>query len=523
MERPLNQTHTPPFCIATDNRNPICYGAFFWKLCLMPPPAGAQDTRMDAQPLYQRLADHYRRAIQSGVLAPAERIPSVRSLVRTHRVSLSTALQACRQLESDGLIEARPRSGYFVRPRHRASTLPAKEPDPHRPLDPASFVGIHDRVSDFIAKCERHATPFDFALAAASPAHYPADALKQAMTRTLRRHPEMLVKRVPPLGHPDLRAVLARRALEVGMNLDPDEIVITHGCIEALNLALRAVARPGDTIAVESPVYFGLLQVLESLGMRALEIPTSPQHGISVDALELALQTHPRLRAVVVVPNFQNPLGCVMPDSDKARLAALCERHQVAVIEDDTYGSLCDDGQLRPAVKAWDRTGNVIYCASMHKTLAPGMRLGWMSGGRWSSRVAMLKFAQSRPNEPLAQVAVAEYMGSKAYDRHMNRLRLQLKRQRTRVAEAIGNYFPPGTRMSLPVGGMLLWVELPEQRNSDQVFERALAQGIRTAPGTMFSNSGRYGHFLRLSCGSDYTSHMDAAMRTLGAIVAAAS
>lgn len=269
-------------------------------------------------------------------------------------------------------------------------------------------------------------------------------------------------------------------------------------------------------------MYFGLLQVLESLGLRALEIPTSPQHGISVDALELALQTHPRLRAVVVVPNFQNPLGCVMPDNEKARLAALCERQQVAVIEDDTYGSLCDDGQLRPAVKAWDRTGNVIYCASMHKTLAPGMRLGWMSGGRWSSRVAMLKFAQSRPNEPLAQAAVAEYMGSKAYDRHMNRLRLQLKRQRTRVAEAIGDYFPPGTRMSLPVGGMLLWVELPGRRSSDQIFELALAQGIRTAPGTMFSNSGRYGHFLRLSCGSDYTSRMDAAMRTLGAIVAAA-
>ncbi|WP_094837808.1 aminotransferase-like domain-containing protein [Bordetella genomosp. 4] len=472
------------------------------------------------QPLYQRLADHYRRAIDNGVLAPAERMPSVRNLVRTHRVSLSTALQACRQLEDDGLIEARPRSGYFVRAKHRTVMLPASEPDLGVLPGPANYVGIHDRVSEFIAQCERHTTSINLALAAAAPEQYPAEALKQAMIRAVRQHPTMLVDHVPPHGHPELRTVLARRALELGMNLGPDDIVVTHGCIEAVNLALRAVARPGDTVAVESPVYFGLLQILESLGMRALEIPTSPQHGLSVDALELALQTHPHLRAVVVVPNFQNPLGCVMPDTEKARLVRLCERHQIALIEDDTYGLLCDDNQLRPAIKSWDHTGNVIYCASMHKTLAPGMRLGWMTGGRWAARVAMLKFAQSRSNEPLAQVAVAEYMGSKAYDRHLIRLRRQLKSQREHIAEDVARYFPPGTRLSMPEGSMLLWVEMPGQRSSTKVFERALAHGIRIAPGTMFSNSDRYSHFLRLSCGSPYTPQMAQAMRTLSDIVA---
>jgi len=516
------QAHQPGFCTETDSCDGICYGGFSRELCLTGAARPAHHARMDAQPLYQRLADHYRRAIDSGVLAPAERMPSVRALVRTHRVSLSTALQACRQLEDDGLIEARPRSGYFVRPRHRAAMLPASEPDPRQPLDPASYVGIHDRVSDFIAQCDRHVTSVNLALAAASPAHYPADALKQAMIRTLRARPEMLVSRVPPLGHPELRGVLARRALELGMSLAPDDIIVTHGCIEAVNLALRAVARPGDTVAVESPVYFGLLQILESLGMRALEIPTSPQHGMSVDALELALQTHPHLRAVVVVPNFQNPLGCVMPDAEKARLAMLCERHQVALIEDDTYGMLSDDNQPPPAIKSWDRTGNVIYCASMHKTLAPGMRLGWMTGGRWGSRLAMLKFAQSRPNEPLAQAAVAEYLASKAYDRHLARLRRQLKTQREQVADAIARHFPPGTRLNVPQGSMLLWVEMPGQRSSMRVFEQALAHGIRIAPGTMFSNSDRYSHFLRLSCGAAYTPQIAQAVSTLGGIVAAA-
>lgn len=480
----------------------------------------AHDAVMEAPPLYLRLANHYRRAIHSGVLAPAERMPSVRTLVRTHHVSLSTALQVCRQLENDGLIEARPRSGYFVLQRKYLPMPPASEPDIRLPLDPAQYVGIHDRVSDFISKCEQHTTSVNMALAAAPPSHYPAEALKQAMVRVLRRAPGLLVSPVPPQGYSALRAVLARRALDQGMNLKPDDIIVTHGCIEAVNLALRAVAGPGDTIAVESPAYFGLLQILESLGLRALEIPTSPQHGLSVEALELALRTYPRISAVVVVPNFQNPLGCVMPDTEKARLVALCSHHDVPLIEDDTYGMLSDDDRPPPAAKAWDTSGNVIYCASLHKTLAPGMRLGWMAGGRRSTRIAMLKFAQSRPNEPVAQAAVADFMGLKAYDRHLTRLRRQLKTQREQIAEAIAAHFPTGTRLSVPAGGMMLWVELPGNRSSLRLFEQALACGIRIAPGAMFSNSARYDHFLRISCGEAYTPRIAEAVRTLAELAA---
>ncbi len=493
---------------------------YFACICAYPPSnPGEQDRRMEPQPLYLRLANHYRRAIQTGVLAPAQRMPSVRTLVRTHHVSLSTALQACRQLEDDGLIEARPRSGYFVLKPRRNSIPPVAEPDIRQTLGAAQYVGIHDRVSDFIAKCEAHRVSANFALAAAVPQAYPMEALKQAMTRALRQSPEVLVSPVPPQGHPDLRGVLARRALANGINATPDDVIVTHGCIEALNLALRAVARPGDTIAVESPAYFGLLQILESLGMRALEIPTSPQHGLSIEALDLAFQTHGNIRAVVVVPNFQNPLGCVMPDAHKARLVALCERQQVPLIEDDTYGALTDDDTPLAAAKSWDATGNVIYCSSMHKTLAPGMRLGWLLGGRWKARIAMLKFAQSRPNEPLAQIAVAEYMGSRAYDRHLARLRRELKTQRDLTAEAIAAHFPRGTRLSVPQGGMLLWVEMPEGVSGMDVFEAGLRQGIRVAPGAMFSNGARYNHFLRISCGQRITPEVSHALVTLARIV----
>jgi DNA-binding transcriptional MocR family regulator len=475
---------------------------------------------MDLQPLYQRVAHHYRGAIRSCVLTPGARMPSVRSLTRLHQVSLSTALQACRSLEDEGLLEARPRSGYFVRMPRRTTIPPANEPDTVRALDAAQYVGVHDRVSAFVAQSERHVVKFDFAAAYASPEAYPAEALKNAAIRALRHRPELLVKPVASPGDPLLRAVLARRALEAGMSLTADEIMVTHGCIEALNVALRAVTQPGDTIAVESPTYYGLLQVLESLGLRALEIPTSPHTGMSIEALELALQTHERIAAVALVPNFQNPLGCVMPDDHKQRLVELCERFEVPVIEDDTYSALTSDDVPLKAVKAWDRSGGVIHCASLRKILAPGMRLGWISGGRWHARIQMIKYAQSRANEALPQLIAAEFIGSSAFDRHLARLRRQLKTQREQVSESIAACFPEGTRLSVPDGSLLLWVEMPKPRSAQAVFETALAQGIRVVPGSLFSNSGRFDHFMRISCGFTFDEKAEQALRQLGRIVA---
>jgi DNA-binding transcriptional MocR family regulator len=472
-------------------------------------------------PLYARIARHYRGAIRSGALAPGDAMPSVRALTRLHRVSLSTALQACRSLEAEGLLEARPRSGYFVLRRRRAAILPLDEPDLRHAPDAAQYVGIHDRVSRYVAMSERHPVRVDFAATYASPEAYPGADLQRAAMRALRRDPGLLVRPIAPNGEAGLRAALARRALDAGMQLAPEQIVVTHGCIEALNVALRAVAQPGDTVAVESPTYYGLLQVLESLGLRALEIPTSPSTGISVDALERALREPAGIKAVVVVPNLQNPLSCTMPDAAKERLVALCEQHALPLIEDDTYSAFhADDVPLR-ALKSFDRSGHVIHCASLRKTIAPGMRLGWMTGGRWQARIEMLKYAQSRANEALSQIAMAEFIASSAHDRHLTRLRRALQHQREQMADAIAAHFPAGTRLSVPAGSMLLWVELPGQRSADAVFETALAQGIRIAPGTLFSNSRRFDHFIRISCGTPFTRETDAGLRQLAAIVAA--
>ncbi|RJG04820.1 PLP-dependent aminotransferase family protein [Noviherbaspirillum cavernae] len=475
---------------------------------------------MDSQTLYRQLADHYLAAIKAGTLAQGERMPSVRSLMRKHAVSLSTALQSLRQLESEGWVEARPRSGYFVRRPWSKTILPLEEPSVSRPPDPAQYVGIHARVSEFIAQGRRHPVKVNLSGARAAPELYPAEELKNAAIRALRREPGMLVRGTSPGGNAHFRTVLARRAMESGMVLSPDDITVTHGCSEGLNLALRAVAQAGDVIAVESPAYFGLLQILESLGLRALEIPTSATTGLSLDALELAMRTYDNIKAVVVVPHLQNPLGSIMPDEHKRRLVQLCERRAVPLIEDDCYSDLVDVAAPLNAVKSWDRSGNVIHCASLSKTLAPGMRLGWMVAGRWQARVTMLKYAQSHDNEEWSQLAAADYIASPAFERHLRRLRTALRQQRERVAEAIATAFPSGTRLNMPDGGLTLWLELPNKLSSDKVFEAAMQEGILVAPGAMFSNSSRFDHFLRISCGFPHTRDIEEAMRRLGGIVA---
>jgi DNA-binding transcriptional MocR family regulator len=471
---------------------------------------------MDQPPLYRRLADHYREAIEAGTLGPGERFPSVRTLMRRHQVSLSTALQLCRHLETDGWLEAHPRSGNFVRQPRRLTAARLIETPSDQALDPAQYVGINARVSELIARGRQATVRINFSSARSSPALYPGEALKAAAIRALRRHPELLVTPSSNHSNPVFRNVLARRALANGMLLAPEEIIVTQGCIEALNLALRAVCQPGDIVAVESPTFYGLLQVLEAIGLRVLEIPTSPATGISLEALELAVRGTEPIKAVVVVPHFQNPLGAVMPDSHKARLVDFCVQQRIALIEDDTYSALSNDDRPLKALKSWDREGNVIHCASLHKILAPGMRLGWMHAGRWQSRVAMLKYVQSRNNEELAQLAAADFMASSAYDRHLRRLRSCLRNQRSRTAELIARHFPDGTRLTEPDGGLALWVALPDGLSSRQLFDAALTEGIYIAPGLMFSNLPRFESCVRLNCGAPLTPEIEDALQRLG-------
>jgi DNA-binding transcriptional MocR family regulator len=303
------------------------------------------------------------------------------------------------------------------------------------------------------------------------------------------------------------------------MRLAPQDVLATTGNTEAVHLALSAVTQPGDMVAVESPTYYGLLQLIESQGLKALEIPCSPRTGISLEALDLALRTQPRLKAVIAMPHLQMPLCTTMSDAAKQALVALCREHDVALIEDDSYRLLLESAEPPRPAKAWDVSGHVIYCESFNKTLAPGLRQGWVNGGRWHERVYMLKFAQSRSTPALGQLMAARWTTAPSFARHLRRLREHLRSQRERASQAIARHFPPGTRMSLPPGGLNLWVELPQGASSIRLFEQALREGIRIAPGSMFSNTGRYDAFVRFGCTLSFDEKVDDAYRTLGRLL----
>lgn len=466
---------------------------------------------------YEQLAADLSALIAQGLINVGDRLPSVRRLAADRRLSISTVVQALRQLEERGLIEARPQSGFFVRKPPPALDQPETRAPPISPTP----VDISNRLVRVLqAGLQREMAP----LAAALPSDelLPIAALQRLYGTVARRHPRLLT--ASSHGHPDEPALLrqlVRRSLAWGGPLAADEIIVTNGCTEALNLCLRAVTRPGDTVAVESPAYYLMLQLLETLGLKALEIPTDPRTGMSVEALELATRQG-GIAACLLVGNGSNPLGCVMSDEKKRRLAALTAERGLPLIEDDIYGDL-HLGDRRPwPVKAFDKAGNVMLCASFSKSLSPALRVGFVAAGRYRSAVALHKTISSGGTNPLTQLVLAEYLESGAFERHLRLLRRNYRQQVEAMQHAIARYFPAGTRVSQPQAGYVLWVELPDGINCSSCYEQALAIGVPYVPGELFSPSRMYANCLRINCGHPFTPAIDDAVRRLGTIFAAA-
>ena len=305
---------------------------------------------------------------------------------------------------------------------------------------------------------------------------------------------------------------------ETGSRIDPDEVVITSGCQEALTLALRAVTQPGDVVAVESPAFYGLLHALDSLGLEALEIPAHPRDGLALDALGFALDRWP-VRACVLVPNYSNPLGYCMSDDAKRALIDLLGKHSIPLIEDDVYGDL-GFSQHRPSTcKGLAPHADILYCSSFSKSLSPGLRIGWISAGRHHARVEYLKYVSSIASPTAPQLAVAELLASGRYERYLREVRGKYQTAVARMSDAVMKLFGEGTRISQPQGGFVLWVELPEGTDSFALARRALSQGISVAPGPLFSASGKFRNFIRLSCARAWDVRLERALVTLAKLV----
>lgn len=466
--------------------------------------------------LYEDVAGHIAAQIEKGVYRAGDRMPGVRQLSRQFGVSISTVLEAHRLLEDQGRIEARPRSGCYVRAQLRRP--PAQPTISAPPSKPTAVTG-----QDLVLRLARSAnSPGIIQLGAAvpDPVFLPVHGMNRALAAAARRYGTRAVVYDFPPGSAELRRQIAQRMAVAGCQLGPDDIVITTGCQEALALCLRAVAEPGDIIAIESPTFYGLLQVIESLGMKALEIPTDPRYGISLDALKLAIEQWP-VKACAVITNFSNPLGCCMSDEHKQRLVSLLAAHAIPLIEDDVYGDLGFAHQRPKAAKAWDRDGQVLYCASFSKTLSPGLRVGWVAPGRYQERIEYLKYVANLASSTLPQLAAADFLERGGYDRYLRQVRSEYARQVARMVEAVGRFFPEGTKVTQPAGGFVVWVEMPGQVDSLELHRHALAEGISIAPGPMFSAKQKYRNFIRLNCAHRWSDRLDRAVMTLGQLAQA--
>jgi DNA-binding transcriptional MocR family regulator len=461
-------------------------------------------------PLYHQLAEQIHELIRAGTLRAGDRVPSVRRLSNQQRVSVSTVLQAYQRLEDIGVIEARPQSGYYV----RRLSAGVREPEPSRPPKRAITVEVNDLTDAVLA----HASNPDviaFGSACAAPELFQLERVRRVLSALARRDRNALGRYGLPPGTEKLRRAVARRALDWGCRIDWRNLVTTTGCMEALNLALRAVTRPGDLIALESPTYYGFLQILQSLGLRALEIPTHPRSGISLEALELALAEHP-VKAVLMMANVSNPIGATLSDAAKKRLVELLAAKKVPLIEDHIYAELQFDSPAPRPAKAFDRSGNVMLCSSFSKTLSPGLKVGWIEPGRWRDRIRMLKFMSSGGQNELVELTVAEMLESGGYERSLRQLRRRFEAQVDTARGVIAESFPRGTRVTRPSGAYILWAELPKECDSVALFERLLERGITIAPGPMFSASQRYRNCMRLSVGQVWDERHERALREVG-------
>ena len=463
---------------------------------------------------YEKLAGELEGMIADGVLSHGDRLPSVRRLASERRLSISTVLQALRQLEARGLVEAQPQSGYFVRRGRSLIAEPSARLTPEAPMP----VDISQRLVRILQSGTRPGVA-PLAAALPHPSLLPVAALQRLYAGVARRLPKLLEGGSHiNTDEPALVRQLVRRSLAWGGPLAADEIVITNSCTEALGLCLRAVTKPGDTVAVESPAYYLMLQLLETLGLKALEIPTDPRTGLSVEALELATR-HGAIAACLLVPNASNPLGSVMPDDKKRQLAALTATRGVAVIEDDIYGDLHFGPQRPWPIKAFDTAGNVMLCSSFSKSLSPALRIGFVAAGRYRSAIALQKAITSGGTNPITQNVLAEYLESSAYERHLRSLRRSYEGQVESMRLAVSRHFPAGTRISQPQGAYVLWVELPEEFDATKLYERAIAENLTYVPGELFSASGMYRNCLRLNCGNPHTPEIEDAVRRLGSVL----
>jgi len=447
--------------------------------------------------LYEKIATDLRQSIVDGVYAVNDRMPSIRALSAQYAVSISTAIQAYGILETEGYIESQPKSGNFVLEREIAKN---ELPETIKPLSIPTKVGVSQLAMSLVLESRAKNLA---KLGAAVPGTdiLPLGTLSRGMSGVSRRMWKSAGVYADSLGYLDLRRQIAKLMKDAGCRCHPNDIIITNGALEALTLALRTVAKTGDTIAIESPTYFGVLQVIEKLGMKALEVTTHASSGIDPAALKTVI-TNNRVSACVLMPINNNPLGTIMSDENKASVVEMLAQANIPLIEDDVFGTLSYKQPRPKAAKSYDTNNSVLYCSSFSKTLAPGYRIGWIVAGKYQEQVKYQKFLDNISTTIIPQITLAEFLSRDAYKRCIKNSVQIYKQRMNQLRHWVYQYFPTNTRLTNPQGGMLLWVELPPEIDSLTLYRLALEKNIGISPGILFSPRQGYNNYVRLSCGN---------------------
>jgi DNA-binding transcriptional MocR family regulator len=464
---------------------------------------------------YEVLANTMAAEIRSGSLAVGARMPSLRQVIAQHGVSQSTVFRAYYLLEEWGLIRAQERSGYYVAPGAAVARGNAQA-QAKAPAEPAK-VDISNLVFSVLAAA-KHPGIVPLGSAFPSPMLFPLQRLAKSLGQSARFvSPWNSVADLPP-GNETLRSQIALRYLGMGIAQPLDEIVVTNGALEALNLCLMAVTRPGDVVAIESPGFYAALQAIERLDLRAVEIPVDPRTGLDLDALAQALQTYP-VRACWFMTNFQNPTGVTLTVEKKKALVELLAQHDVPLIEDDVYGELHFQADYPLPARAFDTRGMVMHCSSFSKTLAPGYRVGWVAAGKFADKVQKLKLMTTLSSSIPAQAGIADYLQHGGYERHLRKLRSALLAQLADMDAAIRRWMPPGVKWSRPDGGYFVWLEFADPIDAMELHRLAIEHGISVAPGPIFSAARAFENCVRLNFGHPWSEKIDDALRVLGELV----
>jgi 2-aminoadipate transaminase len=463
--------------------------------------------RHSGVPLYRQVVDQIAARITNGSLPPGARLPPVRELAAALDLTRLTVHSAYTELQARGLIESHVGRGSFVAAAAKGLPSGGAAQAPER-------WQAQSVLADLMRLAEQPEL-ISFAQALPAPETYPAQALARALSAATRESSSLGYG--PIAGDPALREQICRLLLERGVAARPDEVLITAGAQQGIDLALRALASPDDVVLVEEPGYPGMLEVAARRGQRLVGVPVD-DGGIVVAALAAACATHhPRL--LYTVPTFHNPTGVSLAAERREALLRVARTYDLLIVEDDIYGLLGYDGPTPPALKSLDTDGRVVYCMSFSKALAPGLRLGALVASQeLLPDLAGAKHSADLVCSPLLQRALAIYLQGGRFAAHLQEVRALYRTRRDALLAALAG-LPPGCDWTRPQGGLNLWIELPEGVHERDFVESAIQRGVGVAPGAAFFVQPRSHAYVRLCFGAHPPERLERGVGILGEVL----